>query len=88
LLKIISFVILKENPGVDAFPKDQNGKILFSDVHYTETYKSIEQYVGQGFVKSIGLCNFNKQQLQDILRVCAIKPVINQVKSNNSALNF
>lgn len=70
----------KESPGVEPFPKDNDGNIIFSDVHYIETYKAIEPFVNDGVVKSIGLCNFNLTQLQDILKNCAVKPAICQVE--------
>lgn len=70
----------KESPGVEPYPKDSDGNIMFSDVHYVETYKSIEECVKQGAVKSIGLCNFNKHQLEDILKSCTIKPSICQIE--------
>jgi diketogulonate reductase-like aldo/keto reductase len=34
----------------------------------------------EGKIKNIGLSNFNNQQLQDILNLCEIKPVTNQIE--------
>ncbi len=36
------FFVKKENAG--DFPVDENGKVLFSDVHFTETYE-VNQYL-------------------------------------------
>lgn len=52
----------------------------FSDIDYIETYKAMEQLVKKGYVRSIGLSNFNSEQIQRILDNCEIKPVTNQVE--------
>lgn len=40
----------------------------------------MEELVRLGLTKSIGLSNFNSTQIQRILNVAEIKPVVNQVK--------
>lgn len=62
------------------FPSDADGKILFSDVDYVDTWKALEKCVAKGLTKSIGLSNFNKKQIERLLSVASVKPVINQVK--------
>lgn len=42
----------------------------------------MEKLVQKGLTKSIGLSNFNKKQIEDILDVAIIKPVNNQVCLN------
>lgn len=71
---------LKENVGVDPYPRDENGKLVFSDTHYLETYRALEECVDEGLTKSIGLSNFNISQCEDVLRNCRIKPVCNQIE--------
>lgn len=66
----------KEDAGDN--PQDENGLIIPTDVHYIDTYKYLEELVDQGKVKSIGVSNFNPEQLQDILNMCKYKPVCNQ----------
>jgi aldehyde reductase len=39
----------------------------------------MEKLVEQGLTKSIGVSNFNSQQLERILAIASIKPVTNQV---------
>ena len=70
----------QENCGIEPFPRDSSGNIIYSDVHYLETYNAIEEYVRMGTIKNIGVCNFNIEQLQDILKNCKVKPVINQIE--------
>lgn len=66
----------------EAFPKDSDGKTIFSDVSYIETYKALENLQKLGKAKSIGVSNFNIKQLQDIFDNCESKPVNNQVELN------
>lgn len=42
----------------------------------------MEDLVDQGKVKSIGLSNFNIEQTKEILSICRIRPVCNQVEVN------
>lgn len=66
--------------GGDDFPKDDNEKILFSDVDYLDTWKAMEELVDTGLTKSIGISNFNAAQTKRVLDVARIKPVTNQVE--------
>lgn len=59
--------------------------MLFSDFDYVDTWKAMEKLVTLGLVKSIGVSNFNAEQIERILKVCTIKPVTNQV---NWTINF
>lgn len=63
-------------------PKDDDGNLLFSDVDYVDTWKAMEQLVKSGKVRSIGLSNFNSEQIKRILEVAEIKPVTNQIEVN------
>ena len=45
-----------------------------------DVWKALEEAVGQGKVKSIGLSNFLKKHIEQILNNCKIKPVINQIE--------
>lgn len=64
----------------DLFPKDAEGNLCFSDVDYLDTWKAMEPLVDLGLVKSIGVSNFNSEQIQRVLDNCRIKPVTNQVE--------
>lgn len=39
----------------------------------------MEELVENGLTKSIGVSNFNKNQIQQILEIATVKPVNNQV---------
>lgn len=57
-----------------------------SDVDYVDTYKAMEELISLGWVRSLGLSNFNSLQMQRILDKCSIKPVTNQIECH-PALN-
>lgn len=63
----------------ELFPKDADGKFIFSEVDYVDTWKAMEDLVKQGLVKSIGLSNFSSKQIDRILASCSIKPAVLQV---------
>ncbi|KAJ4430907.1 hypothetical protein ANN_19499 [Periplaneta americana] len=66
--------------GDDLIPTDSSGKIIYSDVDYVDTWKEMEKCVKTGLAKSIGLSNFNSKQIDRVLEVATIKPVVNQVE--------
>ncbi|CDW91355.1 -diketo-d-gluconic acid reductase [Stylonychia lemnae] len=45
-----------------------------------ETWRVLEEYVGKGLIKSIGVSNFTKTHLEQILEIAQVKPVINQIE--------
>lgn len=58
------------------------GEAAFSDVDYLETWSGMEECVRLGLAKSIGVSNFNEEQVERILKNCSIKPAVNQVEVN------
>lgn len=57
------------------FPVDDDGYFVQDgDSHYVETWKTMEDLVDKGLVRSIGLSNFNKTQIAEIIAI-AKKPV-------------
>ncbi|MCL6586625.1 MAG: aldo/keto reductase [Anoxybacillus sp.] len=47
---------------------------------YKETYKALEKLYKDGFVRAIGVSNFQIHHLQDLMATCEIKPMVNQVE--------
>ncbi|XP_044748308.1 aldo-keto reductase family 1 member B1-like [Coccinella septempunctata] len=71
----------------------EGGPDAYSDVDITETWTGLEEAQELGLVKSIGVSNFNKTQIEKILNACKIKPVCNQVEvnpnfNNEKLINF
>ena len=71
----------------DELPLDENGQLAVSDVDYVDTWKAMEECVELGLTKSIGVSNFNSEQIQRVLDVATIRPVVNQVQVQVQLLN-
>uniref|UniRef100_A0A182WDU2 NADP-dependent oxidoreductase domain-containing protein n=1 Tax=Anopheles minimus TaxID=112268 RepID=A0A182WDU2_9DIPT len=66
----------------DLLRMNADGKSIDSDVDYLDTWKAMEKLAKSGKVKSIGVSNFNSEQLTRLLANCEIKPVTNQIEVN------
>ncbi|XP_067907184.1 aldo-keto reductase family 1 member C23-like protein isoform X1 [Heterodontus francisci] len=66
----------------ELFPEDASGKVLQSDVDFRETWAVMESCKDAGLVRSIGVSNFNRRQLEMLLKMPNLKykPVCNQVE--------
>ncbi|CAH0730687.1 unnamed protein product, partial [Brenthis ino] len=62
------------------FPVDEQGKAAPSPVDYVDTWKAMENLVDKGLVKSIGLSNFNKRQIDRVMENSRIKPASLQIE--------
>nr|DBA30371.1 TPA: hypothetical protein GDO54_006364 [Pyxicephalus adspersus] len=69
-------------PGDEVFPTDENGKMIFHNTDIRDTWKALEACKDAGLVRSIGVSNFNRKQLELILNAPELKykPVCNQVE--------
>ncbi|RXZ83008.1 aldo/keto reductase [Paenibacillaceae bacterium] len=47
---------------------------------YIDTYKALEKLYHDGRVKAIGVCNFEVEHLERLLKECEVKPVLNQIE--------
>ncbi|VDM33666.1 unnamed protein product [Hydatigera taeniaeformis] len=56
-------------------------------VHLSDTWKAMEALVDAGLVRSIGLSNFNRAQIDRIFAVARIKPTVLQIESSIAFLN-
>ncbi|KAJ8680125.1 hypothetical protein QAD02_015912 [Eretmocerus hayati] len=61
-------------------PRDESGKIEFTETDYLETWKGMEECKRLGLARSIGVSNFNSEQITRLLTNATIKPVNNQVE--------
>lgn len=73
-------MILFFTDGDDLFPKNSDGNFITEDTDYLDTWHAMESLVEKGLVKSIGVSNFNAQQIERLLFNSKIKPVTNQVE--------
>jgi len=77
-LYLIHWPMGYQESGDVLFPKNEKDEIIYSDVDYVDTWKSLEILVDIGFTKALGLSNFNSKQIERVLKVARIKPVMNQ----------
>lgn len=47
---------------------------------YHETWRALEHLYKEGLVKAIGVCNFNREHLEDLSLKAEIQPMINQIE--------
>ncbi|KAF7232068.1 hypothetical protein EG68_09398 [Paragonimus skrjabini miyazakii] len=74
-------LFITSKPGDAMFPKLADGINLDIDkVPLMDTWKAMEKLVDDGLVKSIGLSNFNRRQIDLIMNNGRIKPVNLQVE--------
>ena len=67
--------------GDVTFPKNEDGSIKYDEtIHPTDTWLAMEKLVALGLARSIGLSNFNSEQITDVLNKGSIVPVTNQVE--------
>lgn len=65
------------------FPMDEHKMFkLLPKTDRVGVWKLMEQFVDEGKVKSIGVSNFNKPMVEEILENCRIPPVVNQVEAH------
>ncbi|KAH8397501.1 hypothetical protein KR222_008321, partial [Zaprionus bogoriensis] len=58
----------------------QGEKMETTDIDYIDTWRAMEELVKAGLVHSIGVSNFNMEQVQRIIQCSSSKPVVNQVE--------
>ncbi|KAM9326783.1 aldo-keto reductase family 1 member A1 [Gastrophryne carolinensis] len=66
--------------GDNIFPLDPEGSLQYDDTDYRDTWRAMEKLVEKGLTKAIGLSNFNKGQIDNILSMATIKPAVLQVE--------
>ncbi|XP_017889543.1 aldose reductase-like [Ceratina calcarata] len=79
-LYLIHWPISYKENAKSLWPVDEKGNPMFGDVDYLDTWRGMEECVTLGLTKSIGLSNFNSVQIDRVLSIAAIKPVMNQVE--------
>jgi len=71
----------------DLWPKEGN-KILINPTSSIESvWKAMEDQVDKGRVRSIGISNFNRSQIERIMQVARIQPANQQVRACYTIFN-
>ncbi|XP_035735028.1 aldo-keto reductase family 1 member B1-like [Vespa mandarinia] len=79
-LYLIHWPVAYTDDAKGLWPVDEKGNPLYGYEDYIDTWKGMEECVKLGLTKSIGLSNFNSVQIDRILSIATIKPVMNQVE--------
>jgi alcohol dehydrogenase (NADP+) len=66
--------------GDNMFPKDRDGKLETADISYIDTWKAMEKLLGTGKTKAIGISNFSKAEVENILREASVVPAAHQIE--------
>lgn len=80
LYLIHSPVSLRYSDGPAPYPRKENGEVDMIDIDHLTIWAEMEKCVEKGWVKSIGVSNFNSKQVKNIVDNSKIKPVCNQVE--------
>ncbi|PWA24560.1 hypothetical protein CCH79_00011723 [Gambusia affinis] len=69
-------------PGEEFYPRDENGKYIYHRTDLCATWEALEACKDAGLVKSLGVSNFNRRQLELLLKKPGLKhkPVSNQIE--------
>lgn len=80
--------MLTQNTGNDdRFPKKEDGSrdiIPRSEWDHTQTYAEMEKLVASGKTKAIGVSNYSKKYLEELLPKAKIVPAVNQIENHPS----
>ncbi|CAG5047380.1 unnamed protein product [Parnassius apollo] len=63
-------------------PVAQKDDGTFENIDYLDTWRGMEDAKKLGLAKSIGVSNFNSEQIGRILKNCDIKPAVNEIEVN------
>lgn len=71
----------------DRFPTKEDGSrdiIARSEWDHTQTYAEMEKLVASGKTKAIGVSNYSKKYLEELLPKAKIIPAVNQIENHPS----
>ena len=64
------------------FPKHPDGsRDLDTEFPHTETWKNMEKLLKTGKTKAIGVSNYSKPYLEELLASCSVIPAANQIEN-------
>jgi glycerol 2-dehydrogenase (NADP+) len=76
-------VAMNANGNHEKFPKLPDGsRDLDRDRSHVDTYKEMQKLVSGGKVKAIGVCNYSKTYLEELLPNVEVVPAVNQIENH------
>lgn len=67
-------------PGDQLFPKDKDGNSETVNISYVDTWKAMEKLVKTGKTKAIGISNFSRAEVENLLKQSTIVPAVHQLE--------
>jgi diketogulonate reductase-like aldo/keto reductase len=64
----------------DIIPKNDKGQVMLDDTPFTETWAEMEKLLASGKVKNIGVSNFTRGEVEELLKTATHKPDVNQIE--------
>lgn len=76
-------VAMNPNGNHELFPKLPDGsRDLIRERSHVDTYKDLEKLLPGGKVKAIGVCNYSKKYLEELLPRVNVVPAVNQIENH------
>ncbi|RVX71387.1 D-galacturonate reductase [Exophiala mesophila] len=76
-------IAMNPNGNHEKFPKLPDGsRDLVRERSHVDTYKGMEQLLNTGKVKAIGVCNYSKRYLEELLPKVDVVPAVNQIENH------
>ncbi|KAJ5369886.1 uncharacterized protein N7496_005978 [Penicillium cataractarum] len=66
--------------GPERFPRDAEGRMIAGETSYVDTWKAMEKLVKTGKVKSIGVSNFSKGEIETLIKESSTVPAVHQME--------
>lgn len=74
---------MNPNGNHEKFPKLPDGsRDLIRDRWHVDTYKEMEKLLPGGKVKAIGVCNYSRKYLKELLSHVDVVPAVNQIENH------
>ncbi|PHH76753.1 hypothetical protein CDD80_1239 [Ophiocordyceps camponoti-rufipedis] len=78
-------VLMNPNGNDEKFPTLPDGsRDIIRDWNHVEAWKQMEALLSTGKVKAIGVCNYSKKYMEELLAECTVVPAINQIENHPS----
>ncbi|KID90842.1 D-galacturonic acid reductase, partial [Metarhizium majus ARSEF 297] len=78
-------VLLNPKGNDDKFPTLPDGsRDIICDWNHVEAWKQMEQVFASGKARAIGVCNYSKKYLEELLPHAKVVPAVNQIENHPS----
>ncbi|KAK4161440.1 putative reductase [Cladorrhinum sp. PSN259] len=76
-------LLMNPDGNDDRFPKKPDGsRDIIHSYNHVDTWKQMESLLSTGKVRSIGVSNYSRRYLEQLLPHCTTKPAVNQIENH------